>query len=265
MTWRHLDGGRPPTDRVQSFLLIEPDGDGLILDGGADVQLGTGRSDAWTRSLSSPSDWTMVAADTGANGGAVALDDAANRLVAFGGATGETGGGLVNTVWISRSAAGSAWQALPVHGDPPVPRAAALAIYDHGRDRLIVTGGYGWGDGDFADCSALSLGGSPTWTPLPPLGLQVRTDDAIAFEDRQGQRMLVLVIDDLTERADVYALSLDGAPSWSKLAIVNGLPHALEDRYFVFDPEKRRILALGDPSELGAVPDLWSLAVENCL
>src|SRR5262249_33600609 len=149
-------------------------------------------------------------------------DPLRDRMIVFGGNTNiPVGDPELNDVWALSLSAGT-WSALFPTGTPPHGRRDHTAIYDPVRGRMIVFGGYYY-DGighDLNDVWALNLSGAPSWSRLFPSGIQpTPVEGATAVYDPLRDRMLAFGGDAQGGLSnDTWALSLQGGPTWSKLA-----------------------------------------------
>jgi hypothetical protein len=142
------------------------------------------------------------------------------------------------------------------------------AIYDPVRDRMLVFGGYdGLGPVSGAVWE-LPLGGAQGWRRIattgdapPPLSFHA------AIYDPDGDRMIVYGGDHGTYAThDVWALTLSGTPSWTRITPQGTAPL---DRYAtcaVYDPPHHRMIvfggihaAFGEP--YSTLNDVWALTL----
>jgi hypothetical protein len=118
---------------------------------------------------------------------------------------------------------------LATTGTPPLPRNGHSVIYDAANDRLVMFGGYTTAGDAVNEVWSLSLAGTPAWTKLTPGGtLPARRQDHRAIYDSIRHRMIVfggVSTSPITYLNDVWALALDGTPTWSLLA-TSGTPPA---------------------------------------
>jgi hypothetical protein len=142
------------------------------------------------------------------------------------------------------------------------------AIYDPVRDRMLVFGGYdGLGPVSGAVWE-LPLGGAQGWRRVattgdapPPLSYHA------AIYDPDGDRMIVYGgADGVYAAHDVWALTLSGTPSWTRITPQGTAPL---DRYAtcaVYDPLRHRVIvfggihaAFGEP--YSTLNDVWALTL----
>src|SRR5204863_119087 len=154
------------------------------------------------------------------------------------------------------------WTLLAPTGTLPPARWSHTAIYDSVRDRMVVFGGYGGYPHN--DVWALSLAGSPAWTPLapagsPPSGRSLHT----AIYDPVRVHMVVFGGQDSSACSTlVWALSLAGSPAWTLLAPTGSPPPARDLTTAIYDPVRDRMVvfggqAYGFPGGAYILNDVW--------
>lgn len=170
--WRRLAiTGGPPEARYRNSLVYDPEGDRVLLFGGARRQ---GRrtlvfDDCWELTLGGVPRWSRIAATGPPPGGrydhTAILDPVRQRMLVFGG-NGDSQGFLPRNDVFALSLTGApTWTQLVPGGAAPSPRLGHAAGYDPSGDRMLVVGGY---DGAFrGDLWALALG-APAWLALSP-------------------------------------------------------------------------------------------------
>jgi len=155
-------------------------------------------------------------------------------------------------------------------------RYGAAVVQDPVRDALIVIGGgVEKGSTNAADVRAASdvwmlpLTGAPHWvrvTPVgtPPSGRWGRT----AIYDAAGDRIILFGGVDYYGTSyytnEVWALSLSGTPTWTKITTVGTAPVARAGHSAIYDPVRRLMWMFGGMSQPDIHPptiysDLWSL------
>jgi len=164
----------PPSARIAAATVYDPVGQRMILVGGV-TSNGVALSDVWSLSLDGARpQWTNLTPVAGAQpfgryGHTLVYDSARQRVVLHGGATNPSDlNSNLGDTWVLPLSPGAQWTQV-VAGAGPSARQGHVAVYDSGRDRMVVFGGY---DGSFRnDAWALNLGAvSPGWSALSPVG-----------------------------------------------------------------------------------------------
>ncbi len=203
------------------------------------------------------------------------LDTRRNQLILFGGISGENPNWtLYNDVWVLPLVSGGTWSPLATTGSPPAGRRTSTAVYDATRDRLVIFGGY-TNENPLVpqnDAWQLSLGSTPTWSPISAIGGPPGARGGhSAIYDPGRDRMVIFggSPDDNTlfappEFDDVWALTFSGpAPAWTLLPGAPSDPHPRQRtrQTAVFDTSRDRMIVLGGDAMAGSPPrfpgDLW--------
>ena len=172
---------------------------------------------------------------------------------------------FLNDVWALPLGGIPAWHQVYPGGTPPSPRFAHSVIYQPGRDRVILFGGF---DGSFRnDVWALSLSGTPSWTPVtaagtPPAGRWAH----VAIYDPAGERMIVFGgYDGSAARNDVWELSLGAAPAWTRLDPAGRTPAARTNLDGAYDAAGNRLIVFGgfDTATQRFFGDTWALSLSR--
>jgi hypothetical protein len=269
-TWQLQLGDAPAWTELEAWegrrsghaAVYDPQEQRLLVVGGARVD-GLG-NDVWQLTLDQAPTWSRVAM-TGTSpavpepryGHSLILDPVQHRLVLFGGYV----DGLSGDTWALSLQPAVEWRRLEFIGPTPPPRTEHTAIYDAPNQRMVIFGGAG-ATGSLQDTWALTFDETPSWQPIDATGPPCGRDEHAAVYDPVRQRMLVLGgRDDLwNELDDVWALSLDGTPTWQQLTIWGPEPLARFSHVAVYDPTGDRILLHGGESfSSGYLDDLWSL------
>jgi hypothetical protein len=154
--------GESPSARVDGTIAYEPAGKRIFLFGGLDEQ-GV-RNDLWVYSLAE-SRWSQVNVDgpkpAARLGHTLVLDSMRRRLILFGGQA----SGFFSDVWAFDIAGGS-WRQLSADNAGPTRRYGHSAIYEMGRDRIVISHGF-TNSGRFDDTWAFSLA-TNTWRDMSP-------------------------------------------------------------------------------------------------
>ncbi len=210
-------------------------------------------------------------APLGRAGHAALYDSANNRMIVFGGYTGNT---YLGDVWVLTNANGlsgtPAWIQLAPAGGGPGPRSLDTALYDTANNRMIVFGGY---TGSFYNdawvlANANGLGGTPTWMQLDPTGT-APAPRAVAngfFDPSTGQVVVFGGEDDTAVFSDVWTLAgangLGGTPAWTD-RLPAGSPGARGGAAAAYNPGNDELILVGGYNGAVDVNDTWALDDAN--
>jgi hypothetical protein len=267
MTWTKITPlGTPPSPRYGHTAIYDPVRDRMVVFGG-----GTGGAhpvslaDLNTLSLAGTPTWdelTPTGPPTARITHSAIYDPVRDRMVVFGGFGAS---GRLNDTWALSLSGSPAWTKLIPNGTPPSARNLHTAIYDPVGDRMIVFGGIG-DAGRLNDVWALSLGASPTWTPIAPGGTlpKARYGHTAVYEPT-SQSMIVFGGNDAnsSERNDLPTLSLTGTPAWTSLTPAGALPGGRDQHASALDTAHDRMLMFGgyDHAARVVLGDLWYLSL----
>jgi hypothetical protein len=164
-------------------------------------------SQAFALSLSGTMTWSGLPPQSPRTLPTAIYDPTSSRVIVFGGDT--------NDVLALSLGDTPAWGALAASGTPPPARRGASAIYDEANQQLIVFGGFvsnGTNTTYFNDAWALSLGGSPAWRQLSPLGAPPAAREGhVAIYDAAARRMILYSGSTFgSPPVDVWSLTLSG-------------------------------------------------------
>jgi hypothetical protein len=141
---------------------------------------------------------------------------------------------------------GSGFSPLATSGVVPPFRAGLGAIFDPVRQRVLAFGGKN-GGADFNDLYALTLTGTPTWSPLATAGTRPSARSfASAIYDPVRDRMLV--VGGGTSLSDVWALTLSGTPTWSQVLADGTIPGFVRGPA-VYDSRRDRVVLTGSQGD----------------
>ena len=137
--------------------------------------------------------------------------------------------------------------------------------YDAARSRILV-----WGAAAFtADVWALTLSEEPGWTLIRGVGAPPpQRDGASAIYDPVRDRLLMFggrtdTLDASGESQfvylnDVWALSLSGTPTWSRIEITGDAPRGRCDHAAIYDAARDRMVIYGGGNPYDS-SDVWAL------
>jgi hypothetical protein len=229
-------------------IIVDTTRDRLILFGGEDDD-GSLRSETWAFALASH-EWEQlgeapIAATPRMIERTFAYDPERDAVIAFGGYT--------DTKTLAYQLGGSAgvptsWSSLPVAATTPTVSFSA-AIYDPSRAAVVTFGGY-----DYRESSQLSMLSSASeneWQALQADGASPpeRSGHTMVY-DAQHTRAIVFGGQRDTSYPpsedfnDVWALALDGTPTWTQLAPSGDAPSAGAGALAIYDPIGKRMVVL---------------------
>lgn len=208
-------------------------------------------------------------------------DVATNRLIVYG-----RNASWGNEVWTLSNANGlggmPTWTQLATVGGPPAGRGNHAAVYDSVNNRMIIFGGCGGGcypiyNDVWVLSNANGLGGTPTWTQLPIIGSAPAPRHAVAVGyDPSTNRMIIFGGQNGggfggSTYSDAWVLSnangLGGAPAWTQLSTIGGIPPGQYGPSFVFDASNNRLVVAGGAAQGSGVATnaAWVLSNANGL
>jgi hypothetical protein len=216
-SWSELaPSGNTPLGRHDHIAVLDTAGDRMLVFGGV-VELPT--QELLALSLPGSTSWSTPATAGGPapprTGHAAAYDPIRDRMIVFGG----QGNGIVLQDAWALNLGTQVWIDLAPSGTKPTARDGHLMVYDSTHDRMVVFGGLDADNNAQNDVWTLSLGASPAWTKLSPLGPPPPPRyGAAGVYDSAGDRLVIFGgIGDVV-LGDVWALSLSGTPAWSQLS-----------------------------------------------
>src|SRR5436190_19216839 len=237
------------------------------------------RNDLWALSLTGAPTWSLVS-PAGAppqrrHEHRAVYDPLGQRMIVVGGGTavGAWDGGT--DTWALSLSGPLTWSQLVGGGSEPLPRSDASAVFDRGRARVVVFGGYATGDlrGLEGGVEWYPLAGPGGWgsPPCPCSGPWPAARAAhSAIYDPVRDRMIVFggAVDDGDEGSilanDLWAFSLSDtvdAP-WSRLDPVGPEPSRRGWHRAIYDPEGDRMIIYGGVRGPTS-GDLWSLSLSG--
>lgn len=210
---------------------------------------------------------TTTGTGTGGISAAVILDPVRNRLIA-------TIGGTLNVgVDVFELPLGTlAWHKLSFSGLQPAMRVSASAIYDPNADRMMLFAGepsigkdvFGADQyyGALNDTWALSLSGTPAWTPIGSGKVPQKRWQHTAIYDPDNLQMVVFGGNPSPYLSaplnDTWTLPLTGPTEWSVLGGgAGGAPSARLSHSSVYDLVHNRMIMFGGYDSSHFLNDTW--------
>ncbi len=236
--------GSTPVRRRLHGAIHDPVRNRMIVFGG---WVGAPSAETWALSLGASPTWSVQLTDAGPTaryGHATIYDPVRDRLIVFGGFD----DARRNDVWALSLAGPPVWTRLePSGGYAPLARRYHSAVYDPVRDRMVIFGG-ATDAGDADDAWAFDLG-DPRWVnlngsyPRPPW----RKHHSAVY-DPVRDRMVVFggAAGASTLYDDLWALSLAGGSTWSRLERLDGpAPVARSGPTLNYDQGRDRFWVVG--------------------
>ena len=251
--------GIKPTARSRQTGAYDPVRSRMILFGGYD---GAYKNDVAILYLTSAPVWVQAVVQgtpPAPRAWASAVYDPVRDRMLFLGGTNE--GTTYSDVWaLSFRGDTLTWSPLAASGTPG-PRAASAAIYDAGRDRVVIFAGMDATGLPRNDVWALSLGPTPAWTQVTPTGAPPSPrNGASALYDPVRQRMMIFAGGQGSPNSnETWALSLPGTPAWTKLTPTN-VPSGRQFHTAVYDPIGDRMIVFGG-SNGPILSGTWALSL----
>ena len=253
-TWtKWTPSGALPNPRSMHSAIYDPDHDQMLVFGGDHFDF---RPLTWALTLGANPEWNQfpfparlppLSSATGV------YDPSRDQVLIFGG---NQGGVVVNDSWILSLAGEPTWTKLSPSGNPPSKRHGHTAIYDPGRDRMVVFGSSSLLGND---TWALSLGEAPAWMEQSPSGVWPRPRwGHTAIYDPVRDRMIVFGGYDNTDRLnDTWELTLGSNPTWRELSTSGTRPSARMEHAAIYDPIRDRMVIFGGEYR----NDTWELTL----
>ena len=150
----------------------------------------------------------------------------------------------------------------------PLDRDGHSAVYDAARNRMIMFGGMA-GVGGMAgaqrnDVWVLQLPSAATWHQMLVGGtLPSPRDHHTTVYDPVNDRMVVFGGFDTGAQNDVWALSLDGFPTWQQVLPAGSLPSPRLGHAAVYDPVRQRMIVIGGVDGGAYNNEVWELTLSG--
>jgi len=223
--WSPIEAeGAAPRGRWGHTAILDPARERMIVFGGV-ADDGSPLRDTWALSMQGEPAWTELfpvgTPPPGAQGYMSVYDPAGDRMIVTDGLD----------TWSLSLAGDTAWSEIRAAGAHPPERYQGSAIYDPVRLRLLLFGGKVNLGPSFNDVWALTLGPSPEWSALSPLGTPPagRGGQATVYDSARDRMVIYgggITYDDCVASLcscspdytfDAWALDLEPAPAWRKL------------------------------------------------
>ena len=211
-TWLRM-GGTGALGRIGDASFFDPIRSRMVIFSGS-----TSLNDTWARPTIPEGSWTQLfpagTPPPGTSGDSFVYDPTRDRAILFGGFP-------VSTLWSLELANGEEWVQLFPTGPWPPTRISHSAVYDGARDRMLIFGGTATSDGSAAKNDVWELRfDTNEWGAIVASGpLPAPRMGAAAVLDPLRDRMLVFGGGTNTSSFnDLWALSLQGAPTWTQLS-----------------------------------------------
>lgn len=260
--WTQLSPSGPsPSPRSFHTAIYDSLGDRMIVFGGND---GASVNDVWALSFAGNPTWSRLSPagtpPAPREWHVAVFDRARNRMLVHGGTNGGT---LHADVWALSLGAAPAWTALVAGGPSPGGRSAHCALVDAAGDRMIVFAGLD-GVGTVTNSVwALSLGTTPTWSPLSPTGSAptARYGTSARYDALRRRALFFGGGTGAPNSNETWSLSLTGTPAWTLVPAPNP-PQGRQFHSSAYDPFGDRLLVFGGSSG-PVLADTWALPLAS--
>lgn len=271
LDWSQLEAQNPPSPRATTTTLYDATRDRLVFYGGK-------TSDTWALPLQGRLTWTLLEPGDELtfpprNLHAAVFDAARHRTLVYGGRVSRVSFARRNQLVLMNDLWGLTLEPRPdwkqVHSDSlPPGRWGHSMILDPVSDQLIAFGGIERSatTGEDSATNALwrrPLAAGQEWSAVPATD-SVPPARAMhsAVLDPVQRRMIVLGgTRDREVLADVWALSLDGAPQWTRLAPAGDGPGPRFGHSAVYDAAGERMIVFGGDDGAAKLNDTWQLSL----
>lgn len=263
--WYRVPFEPPPPllrERQWHSIVFDPVRQRFVAFGGFE-QLGSlSFNDLWVHDVAAGGDWLPLEASGTAPPRrylhTAIYDPVGDRMIVFGGQGTDR---ILNDVWELTFSGIPTWTQLATGGTQPARRFGHSAVFDPGRDRMVIFGGERDPGGFGKDVFSLDFTVSPPqWSAVVPVGdtIPSRRYHAAIADPLRG-RMVVFGGEGLTGTlGDVWTLSLDFAPTWTKRLATTPLGPRMEIGNAYDSANDRLLLSCG--GNPGTVfNDVWAM------
>ena len=98
------------------------------------------------------------------------------------------------------------------------------------------------------------------WTELAP---PLRSGHVAVFDPVRHRMIIFGGIEGASARNEVWALSLSGAPEWSRIVPLGNPPAGRTEHIAIYDPVRDRIVVFGGQGDLNPFKDVWALTLSG--
>lgn len=255
--WARLSAqGTPPSPRVQHTAIYDSARERMVVFGGR-TSMSTYVNDTYELLLGDTLTWRVLEASgtppAPRRSHVAVYDPVGDRMIVHGG----WDGAARSDTWTLAFGESTVWSQLEPGGVLEPAWYGHSAVYDEGRQRMVVFGGsdaFGYHN----QTMALALGAQPAWEmlfasyPRPT----IRTFHS-AIYDPSRERMVIFAGDDPDSRKnDAWTLPLSGEPIWDQLTMIGGPPSPREWHSATYDPTRDVMVVFGG---LAGYDDTWFL------
>ncbi len=258
-SWREVRTSPAPPARHGPTAVFDPQRRRVILFGG---QSSAGFfNDVWAFDLERET-WEEVAAfgdrPSPRYGLSAIFNTPRNRMLISHGFTFQ---GRFDDTW-SLDLTGNAWTNLtPASGPRPLKRCLHEAVYDGGKDRMLLFGGCSSGAGPCPQGDLWAFDpNTNAWTELKPSGEApgARSNPALVYDSANRRTLLFGGLEAGGDTNDLW--SFDGvAQRWTKLSPQGPAPSPRHSHDIAIDAANRRVFLFGGTGASGLSNDLWEL------
>ncbi len=258
--------GVSPAKRYGHSAIYDPIGRRMVIFGGGRI---SALNDLWQLSLVGRPAWEEIVTDGMRPGPRIGhtatYDPVGDRMLVIGGGSPYPG---LDTTWVLSLRGAMAWSRLETSPRVSLARRGHAAAYVPKRGAVVIFAGYG--DQSLGDVWELRLLGSPMWQQLFDPGAQPAGHDLqSAILDSRRKRMVLFgespaFSPDLARwTADVWMLSLEGAPAWKRMDVIGtSRPPLLHEQSAVYDSLRDRMIVFGGKvGASGYYNEVWCLAL----
>jgi len=161
-----------------------------------------------------------------------------------------------------------AWATLPPSDPCPGTRTGMTAVYDPGRDRAILFGGFhyaGFGNNSYVnDCWVLPLS-SPMWELLSVQGTPPtpRSGYCAIFDVTRDRMIVYGGAPQLGVFDDLWVLDFSPTPTWTEIPHSGPQPGPRVQATMIYDPDNDQAVMFGGVSDVSNENSTWALSLAD--